>query len=95
MGNIIRAVGESSGFGEPLVEHEVNEDAGDGDIKPEGECPAGPGAVFFEAAFDGVRHGHQNEGDDDDGQNDVGDEHSVVEGLQEAFAAEGGVDTLD
>ena len=53
-----RSVAASSDFGEPLVEHEVNEDAGDGDIEPEGECPSGPGAVFFEAAFDGVRHGH-------------------------------------
>ena len=85
---------ESGGFREPLVEHEVNEHAGDRDIEPKRERPPGPSTVFFKAALDGMRHSHQDERDDDDGQNDVRDEHAVIEGTPEAFAPEGCVDAL-
>ena len=80
---------------EPLVEHEVDQDAGDGDIEPEGEGPAGPGAVALEAAFQGVGHCDEDQRDDGDRQHDVGEKHPVVKSAPGAFAAEGCVDSLD
>ena len=88
------SVAASSDFGVPLVEHEINENTGDGNIEPEGKCPASPSAVALEATPDRVRHGRKNERHDDNGQNDVGDKHSVVESLPEPFSAKRGVHTL-
>ena len=89
-----RSVAASRDFGEPLVEHEINENTSDGNIEPEGKCPASPSAVALETTPDRVGHGRKDERHDDNGQNDVRDEHSVVEGLPESFSAKRGVHTL-
>jgi hypothetical protein len=47
--------------------------------------------VKFKAAFDGMRHGHENQRHNHYGQKNVGYEHAVVEGAPESFAAEGGM----
>ena len=49
----------------------------------------------LKAAFEGVGHGDENQWDDGDRQHDVGEKHPVVKGAPEAFAAEGGVDSLN
>lgn len=84
----------SRDFGEPLVEHEINKNSRDGNIEPEGKCPASPSTVALKTTPDCVGHGRKNERHDDDGQNDVGDKHPVVEGLPEPFSAERGVHSL-
>ena len=51
--------------------------------------------MALEAAFQGVGHCDEDQRDDGDRQHDVGEKHPVVKCAPEAFAAEGGVDSLD
>ena len=54
-----------------LIDHEVDDDAGDGDVEPEGEGPAGDEAVFVELLEPGAAEGDEDQGNDDDGEDGV------------------------
>ena len=53
--------------GVELVEHEVDDDAGDGDVEPNGESPAGNATMKLELASQGAANGQDYQGNDCDG----------------------------
>ena len=71
-----------------MVDHEVDDDAGDADVEPEGERPAGDLAVLVEAFGPRAAEGDEDEWHDDDGEDGVGDEQSEVDGTNPALALE-------
>jgi len=50
-----------------LVEHEVDDDAGYGDVEPEGQGVTGDEAMLVESFEIGSADGDEDERDDDDG----------------------------
>jgi len=70
------------------VDEKVDDDAGDGDVEPERESPAGDEAVLVEAGEEGSAKGDEDERDDDDGEDGVGNEEGEVDGADPALAAE-------
>lgn len=71
-----------------LVDHEVDDYAGDADVEPEGEGPAGDLAVLVETLGPGAAEGDEDERNDDDGEDGVGDEQREVDGANPALALE-------
>ena len=61
------------------TEHDVGDDAGEGDIKPDGECPAGDFAVQGDAAGEREKEGDENERESQRGQDDVAGEERKIE----------------
>ena len=74
-----------------LIKHEIDDDAGDRDIEPEGEGPTGDNAVSVEALEQGPAEGHDDHGDDDEGQNGVRGEQGEIDGANPTLALEGDV----
>ena len=66
-------------------EEVVDDDAGDGDVEPDGERPAGDGAVAREARAQGEVQSDEDERDDDGGENRVGDEDGEVNGADSSL----------
>ena len=50
-----------------LVDQEVDDDAGDGDVEPEGEGPAGDEAMLVKFLEPGAAEGDEDQRDDDNG----------------------------
>lgn len=73
----------------PLIEEEIHEHAGDGDVVPERERPPRPGPMPVKVPFERMAQGDDHQRHDGDGQQDVGDEHPVVNPPDRALAAEG------
>lgn len=71
----------------PLIEEEIHEHAGDGDVVPEGERPARPGPMPVKVPFERMAQGDDHQRHDGDGQQNVGDEHPVVNPTDRALAA--------
>ena len=75
--------------GVELVEEEVDDNAGEGDVEPEGESIAGDEAVFIEFFEEGAAERDEDERDDDDGEDGVGDEQGEVDRADQTLALEG------
>jgi hypothetical protein len=65
--------------GVDLVDHEVDDDAGDGDVEPERQGPAGDEAVLIEALEEGAAKRDDDERNDGDGEDGMGDEDGEVD----------------
>ena len=74
-----------------MVEHEVDDDAGDGDVEPEGEGVAGDEAMLIEFFEEGAAEGDEDERDDDDGEDGVGEEQGEVDRANQTLSLEGDV----
>ena len=66
--------------GVQVVEEEVDEDAGDGDVEPEREGPAGDATMKLELAAQGAADGEDHQGNDGHGKYGVTDEQGEVDG---------------
>jgi len=71
-----------------VVEEEVDDDAGDGDVEPEREGPAGDAAMKFELTAQGAADGDDDKRNDDDGENGVAQEQREIDGADEALSLE-------
>ena len=71
-----------------MVDHEVDDDAGDGDVEPEGEGPAGNAAMLVETFEESATKGEDDEWNDGDREDGVGDEDSEIDGTDPAVALE-------
>ncbi len=71
-----------------MVEEEVDDHAGDGDVHPEGEGVAGDDAVLVEFFEPGAAEGYEDHGDDDYGEDGVRDEDCEIDGADPALALE-------
>src|SRR5215469_6225658 len=69
-------------------EEEVDEDAGDGDVEPDGERPASDGFVAAEAGAESEIQSDEHERNDYSGENCVADEKREVRGADWALAGE-------
>src|SRR5437660_1950014 len=67
---------------EPVVEHEVDENAGDRDVQPEREGPAGDGAMAIEALAQGSGQRNKYQRHDHYRQNYVRDQDGEVDGTR-------------
>jgi hypothetical protein len=74
--------------GVDLVDHQVDNDAGDGDVEPKGEGPAGDEAMLIEFFEEGAAKGGKDERNDDDGKDGVRGEQGEVDGTDPALALE-------
>ena len=74
--------------GVDLVDHEVDDDAGDGNVEPEGEGPAGDEAVLVEAFEPSAAESDDDERNDDDGQQGVRDQNGEVDGADPTLSLE-------
>ena len=74
--------------GVDLVDHEVDDDAGDGNVEPEGEGPAGDEAVLVEAFEPSAAESDDDERNDDDGQQGVRDQNGEVDGADPTLPLE-------
>lgn len=61
-------------------EEVVDDDAGDGDVEPDGERPAGDGAVTRKARAQSEIQRDDDERDDGGGKNRVGNENGEING---------------
>lgn len=87
----LRAVLEAGDGGDGFVEDEkevVDDDAGDGDVKPERERPASDGFVAMEAAAQGEVQSDEHERDDDGGENCMADKKREIRRANGALAGE-------
>lgn len=71
-----------------LVDHEVDDYAGDADVEPQGEGPAGDLAVLIEAFDPRATEGDEDERNDDDGEDGVRDEQREIDRANPALALE-------
>ena len=71
-----------------LVDHEIDDNAGDGDVEPEGEGPAGDEAVLVETLQPSAAQSDDDHGHDDNGENGVGQEQSEVDGANPTLTLE-------
>jgi len=71
-----------------VVEEEVDENAGDGDVEPERESPASDAAVKLELRAQGAADGDDDKRNDDDGENGVAQEQGEIDGADEALSLE-------
>jgi len=69
-----------------MIQQPVDDDAGDRDIEPEREGPAGDAAMSVEARGEAARDGDERERDDDDGQDGVRAEQNEVERTNPSLA---------
>ena len=74
-----------------MVEDEVDDDAGDRDVHPDGPGPAGYFFVGFETLFPCEEQCGQHERHDDEGEENVGGEEDQVEFSEPGGVGEGGV----
>jgi len=70
------------------VEQEIDDDAGDGDIEPDREGPAGDAAVTVEFLREGAGKRDQRERHDDDGQDSMRAEQREIDGADPSLAGE-------
>src|SRR5579864_4679810 len=75
---------EHDSRGEPVVEHEVDEDTSDRDVQPEREGPAGNGAMAVEALAQGSGQGDDHQGNDDHRKSYMRDQNCEVDGTRPA-----------
>jgi hypothetical protein len=61
------------------AQHDVGDDAGDGDVEPEREGPARDLAVLRDAAGEREEKGDQHQRQRHDGQNDVADKQRQID----------------
>ena len=78
--------------GEPHVEHEIDEHAGDADVKPNRPSDAGDFFMAGVIAFQSSEEGDQSERHDGHGEQNMGDEHGVVGGADRSFSAKRSMD---
>src|SRR4051794_25258283 len=71
-------------------EQREDQDAGDGDVEPDGEGDDGDFAVELETAGEGGEEAGEDHGDDDGGEDDVADEDKEVDRADGADAGEYG-----
>jgi len=71
-----------------VVEHEVDDDAGDGDVKPEWESPTGDATMKLELAAQGAANGQDDQGNDGDGKYGVTEEQGEINGADIALSLE-------
>jgi len=74
--------------GVELVDQEVDDDAGDGNVEPEGQGPAGQETVLIEELVESAAQSDDDEWNDRDGQDGVGYEDGEIEGTDPALALE-------
>ena len=79
---------------EPLVEKAVNQHAGNGDIVPDGESPASPGAMLLALALDGQYQRGEHEWHNCHSQDNMRGQHHIIKCSPTAFAAKWSVDAL-
>ena len=68
-----------TGLWEDLIEDQVDKDAGDGDVHPDGPGPAGDFFVGFPLLFDRAPKGDEDHRDDDGGEDCVCEEDGEVD----------------
>src|SRR5579863_4752452 len=61
------------------VEHQVDDDAGDADVKPDGKGPACDGPMAPELALPGPANGDGRENGDGGGEQNVGDQDRIID----------------
>jgi len=71
-----------------LVDHEVDDDAGDGDVEPEGEGPAGDEAVLIEPFEPSAAERDDDERNNGDRQQGVRDQNREVDRADPALSLE-------
>lgn len=74
--------------GVELIDEEVDDNAGDGNVEPEGESPAGDEAMFVETREPGPAESDDDERNDDNGENGVGREDGEIDGPNPALTLE-------
>ena len=62
------------------VQHPIDNNAGEGDVEPDGESVAGDFAVCGEAALEGAGEGEDGEDGDGGGEDGVGEEDGEIDG---------------
>ena len=67
-----------------MVEHQVHDYAGDADVEPDGEGPAGDAAVLVEAGSEAAVEGHYRKRGNGGGQEGVRGEDAQVYGADRA-----------
>ena len=79
----------------PDIEKKVDEHAGHRDIVPDGKGEFSPAFMGFEITSDGEKEGAGHQVRDRDGEDDVRNQHRIIEGAERgAFTAERGVDAF-
>src|SRR6266571_857516 len=89
--SIVRASSISSvhgGSGVEAIEQKIDDHAGDGDVQPDGQSPAGDAAMAIEFLRQGARERDQGQRHDDDGQHGVRAEQREVYGTNPALPLE-------
>ena len=79
-GGVCGLRGHRSAHGQ--AEHHVGDDAGDGYVEPEGEGPAGDGAVLADAAGEREEEGYEDQRERDDGEENVAAEEPEIKGAK-------------
>jgi len=74
--------------GVDFVDHEVDDHAGDGNVEPEGEGPAGDEAVLVEAFEPSAAERDDDERNNDDRQQGVRDQNGEVDGADPTLSLE-------
>ncbi len=77
-------------LGVDLVEEEVNQDSGDGDVHPDWPSPAGDSAVFVESFAEGVVEGQEHQWHHRHGEDGVGEKDGQVNGSEPGWVLEAG-----
>ena len=71
-----------------VIEEDIDQEAGDRDVEPDGEGPPGQPGMGFEPGFPGQVEEAEDQGDDDDRQDHVGEENGEVENLGKPHSGE-------
>ena len=67
------------------VEHQINHDAGHGDVQPQRQRPSRDLDVPVVLGAQAARGGRDRQGQDDGGQGDMGDENREVDAADDAL----------
>jgi hypothetical protein len=71
-----------------LVDHEINNYAGYGDIEPQGEGPSGDDSMLIEFLQPGAAESDEDEGNDDDGEDGMGEQEREIDWAYETLSLE-------
>lgn len=71
-----------------MVEQEVDDDAGDGYVEPNGESPAGDATMKFKLLTQGAANGDENHRHNRDSENRVADQQREIDRADIALALE-------